>query len=287
MFVCVFVCVSARALFPLHPAPLQLMPHLELPMCRSDGLQLPISIFRLLLLLLQNPVQIAQHLLLFVLHGSVFPFLSFTSFSPLFCLLSPSTGPAWTHQCFPFRSSRLDTERQKERGPRLLNPTPFLCWASWCLCVLYICVCVCVCLCVCVATVPPQSMRSALPLQPPLPSPQMLSSHFLDGYSLFLLGLRWESQSSLVPYFFLPFSSGQKATSSSHKQSRSLTLISARYRVDFSPFLSVHCLFIDLLKALDVEPGPANVLQARLIPITGHIDRWAHSYSSFKGKAQK
>lgn len=148
--VCVFVCVSARALFPLHPAPLQLMPHLELPMCRSDGLQLPISIFRLLLLLLQNPVQIAQHLLLFVLHGSVFPFLSFTSFSPLFCLLSPSTGPAWTHQCFPFRSSRLDTERQKERGPRLLNPTPFLCWASWCLCVLYICVCVCLSLCVCV-----------------------------------------------------------------------------------------------------------------------------------------
>lgn len=146
--------------------------------------------------------------------------------------------------------------------------------------------CVCVCLCVCVATVPPQSMRSALPLQPPLPSPQMLSSHFLDSYRLFLLGLRWESQSSLVPYFFLPFSSGQKATSSSHKQSRSLTLISARYRVDFSPFLSVHCLFIDLLKALDVEPGPANVLQARLIPITGHIDRWAHSYSSFKGKAQ-
>lgn len=198
------------------------------------------------------------------------PPLLFLPKIPLFraCLdtsvFSPSEQVVWTPR-----------ERKRE-DPAYTTPPPSsaglpgLCVH---VCTLYACVRVCVW-----ATVPPRSMRSALPLQPPLPSQQMLSSHFLDGctgrFSLCFTG-RVGLLHSL--HFFLPFSSSKchflitPFLSFSHKTDC--------YRVHFCLLLSAHCLYIDLLRALDVELRPANALLVRLILITGHIVHWATAVS--------
>ena len=161
----------------------------------------------------------------------------------------PPKPPPLLFLPYPFLRASLDTSggfffpseqvvltrRQKESGPRLHSTTPFLCWASWC-----VCVCVCVCVQVCVA---PRSMQTALPLNQPLPSQQRLCCHFPDG--LLLLGPHEDS-------CFCVFRPHPLNTLAPFLQSIK------GFISHLSFVFSDHCLLIDLQRVLDVEL--ANVL---------------------------
>ena len=99
----------------------------------------------------------------------------------------PPKPPPLLFLPYPFLRASLDTSggfffpseqvvltrRQKESGPRLHSTTPFLCWASWCVCV---CVCTSVCCTSVDADCPPSKSAPPLTTEAVLPLPWWPSS---------------------------------------------------------------------------------------------------------------
>lgn len=191
-----------------------------------------------------------------------FPFSSFLPGDPP----SSSSGPAWTHQCFPPQSkSSGHRERERERTPPT-HPTPFLCWASWCKCVCVHSVCVCVRHCstsvdeVCPpsTSAPPLTTNAIQPLPWWLHRPFLSSSLLLHYLRFFLPYLQAKSHFLKHTFFFFP------------------SRINKCYIVHLSLCFLSSLWSLSLSLLICCEPwmlswGCACVLPVRLILITGHI----------------